>query len=81
MFCTSNRVFKAHFRIILLKHYNKKTPPTGEFGIDCIFLAQIALYYCKFKLIFAMNLSFSAAKSYIPSYLRVVLITELIPMP
>ena len=62
-------------------HYMKKTPLKGEFGVDCMFFGADCIFQIRFKLTFAEKVPSSAVKSYMPSYLFVVEITERIPTP
>ena len=75
------KIFFQNIVINFLSKYNKKTPQNGEFVVDCMFFGADCTFYIKFKLIFAEKIPSSAEKSYIPSYLVAVEITERIPTP
>ena len=68
-------------KIISRYHYTKNLPKMGRLAQIVCFWARIAASYFKFRLTFAEKMPSSAEKSYIPSYLFVVAITERMPTP
>ena len=58
----------------------KKLPDLGSLAHFAYLWHKLRIY-SRFKMTFAEKIPFSAVKSYIPSYLLMVAITELMPMP